>query len=203
MILCPCPRCRAPFTPQIRNGLKVSRKCKECRLADQMLDNKAKWLRKGIKGCLSVLKGLSEGSGRRLGHIGNDSGGSKAQARGVRLTGQKRLRRSKIRPRKLWLKVDKVLTSTASFANPRSCILLDGRFNLYGEDMCRMREMVLQRDGYKCKVCQATCQLEIDHILSRGKHPRDDRPMNLQTLCKPCHRQKHSRILHWSRKEKG
>jgi 5-methylcytosine-specific restriction protein A len=61
-----------------------------------------------------------------------------------------------------------------------------------GGEYRQNRELALYRDGHQCVECKATeCPLQCHHIkwVSRGGgHDLD----NLQTLCVPCHRQKHS-----------
>ena len=51
------------------------------------------------------------------------------------------------------------------------------------------RALVFQRDDYRCKHCQATTHLTLDHILpfsQGGSHA----PENLQVLCRKCNRKK-------------
>lgn len=52
----------------------------------------------------------------------------------------------------------------------------------------RVREMVLERDGYACLWCGATKLLHAAHILPKGKYPRlRFEPENILTLCVGCH----------------
>lgn len=55
-----------------------------------------------------------------------------------------------------------------------------------------IRHKVLQRDNFKCRQCGRRAELEIDHIRP-VKSGGDDRPSNLQTLCRECHIKKTSR----------
>ncbi len=56
----------------------------------------------------------------------------------------------------------------------------------------KLRIMVYERDGYKCRYCgrgEGECKLEVDHIkpISKGGKSTYD---NLQTLCEDCNKQK-------------
>ncbi len=54
------------------------------------------------------------------------------------------------------------------------------------------RVRVFQRDDYRCKYCQSTIHLTLDHILPfslGGSHA----PENLQVLCRKCNRKKGSK----------
>jgi len=53
-----------------------------------------------------------------------------------------------------------------------------------------VRKKVYARDGYRCRYCGSTENLEIDHILlhSRGG---SDAGNNLQTLCRACNRKRY------------
>lgn len=59
----------------------------------------------------------------------------------------------------------------------------------------RLREVVLERDGYQCRECRETgSPLDVDHItpLSQGG---TNELSNLQTLCRSCHEEKHGRAF--------
>lgn len=103
-------------------------------------------------------------------------------------------------PRKR-LDVNWEVTRAFAFRDKRSVVTFEGRMELHGKDMSRMRELVLERDSYMCVTCTSQLDLQIDHILSKGQHPRDDRPMNLQTLCRTCHQAKHNRDPKWTPKD--
>jgi 5-methylcytosine-specific restriction endonuclease McrA len=49
-----------------------------------------------------------------------------------------------------------------------------------------VRAEVLARDNYECRNCGRRAGLELHHIKERRKG-RDDRPINLVTLCHNCH----------------
>jgi 5-methylcytosine-specific restriction protein A len=63
----------------------------------------------------------------------------------------------------------------------------------YGTAWDRLRAQILRRDGYLCLTCQANGRVEIatqvDHIMPKAKGGTDD-PLNLQSLCAPCHKAK-------------
>ena len=52
-----------------------------------------------------------------------------------------------------------------------------------------LRRLIFQRDGLKCKNCGSNEKLCIDHIVPVKRHG-DNRPSNLQTLCKSCNSKK-------------
>lgn len=48
---------------------------------------------------------------------------------------------------------------------------------------------IARRDGFHCKLCQSTKELEIDHIIPVA-HDGTNELANLQLLCKDCNREK-------------
>ena len=57
------------------------------------------------------------------------------------------------------------------------------------------RHIVLERDGYKCRLCGSAQRLIIHHINEISYHNSDrpdNDPNNLTTLCKPCHTRYHA-----------
>jgi 5-methylcytosine-specific restriction endonuclease McrA len=50
-----------------------------------------------------------------------------------------------------------------------------------------IRNKIKARDGYRCRLCGSSVQLEVHHVvpISRGGHPTDEN--NLVTLCHQCH----------------
>ena len=67
------------------------------------------------------------------------------------------------------------------------------------------REVALQRDGYRCTLCETENHLVVHHIDGNGrtsKKPNNDLG-NLQTLCRACHMKLHGTIRRtqkWSQK---
>ncbi|WP_353963755.1 HNH endonuclease [Streptomyces sp. NBC_00237] len=55
----------------------------------------------------------------------------------------------------------------------------------------RIRRAVLARDNYTCVICYAA-GTDVDHIIPVTQGGIDD-PVNLRTLCSPCHRVKSER----------
>ena len=55
----------------------------------------------------------------------------------------------------------------------------------------RLRRVVFERDGWRCRTCGKAGRLEADHVvpISKGGDPWD--MANLQTLCRGCHIEKH------------
>lgn len=52
----------------------------------------------------------------------------------------------------------------------------------------RLRETILERDKFTCQSCGIiSMTLEVDHI---NTDATNNDPINLQTLCKPCHLKK-------------
>ena len=59
----------------------------------------------------------------------------------------------------------------------------------------RKRLLVLERDGWKCVACgDSKTELHVDHIQYRVKRIKawEYRMDELQTLCRPCHEEKHA-----------
>ena len=57
-----------------------------------------------------------------------------------------------------------------------------------------VRNMIFERDNYKCKICSSKENLVIDHItpFSKGGVTEIN---NLQTLCKKCNKEKGNKIM--------
>ena len=53
----------------------------------------------------------------------------------------------------------------------------------------RVRRVVFERDGWRCRRCGVASRLECDHVVplewDPGQDPND--PDGCQTLCRPCH----------------
>lgn len=60
-----------------------------------------------------------------------------------------------------------------------------------GRDWFEIRERVLDRDGGTCRNCRATTNLVVHHIVPI-KASGTNRPANLATLCRECHRHAHN-----------
>ena len=62
-----------------------------------------------------------------------------------------------------------------------------------GRPWRRLRERILQRDGYCCQACarEGRVQIahEVDHIVNIAAGGTDD-PSNLEAICTDCHRKK-------------
>lgn len=66
----------------------------------------------------------------------------------------------------------------------------------YGTDWTKLRLVALARDMFLCQMCKAegrtTPAKEVDHVVPKAKGGTDAL-INLQSLCRPCHRQKTDR----------
>ncbi len=58
----------------------------------------------------------------------------------------------------------------------------------YGEDWPEARQLVLERDHHRCRLCGTTERLEVHHI-RRYQPGMPHEPKHLITLCKGCHQQ--------------
>jgi 5-methylcytosine-specific restriction endonuclease McrA len=58
------------------------------------------------------------------------------------------------------------------------------------EDYKKLRQRILQRDGWKCQFCGVASNLEVHHQQFRGRGGPDSE-LNLITLCAACHRSLH------------
>lgn len=56
----------------------------------------------------------------------------------------------------------------------------------------RLRQQILNRDGWRCQSCGGMSNLEIHHREFRS-HSGDDSEENLITLCMACHAGEHRR----------
>jgi hypothetical protein len=55
------------------------------------------------------------------------------------------------------------------------------------------RERVFARDGYRCRACDGTEDLRVDHVRPR-RYGGSNKMDNLQTLCNPCNSSKGARF---------
>lgn len=58
---------------------------------------------------------------------------------------------------------------------------------------------IFERDGYRCKSCGSTSDLQPDHVLPIS-HGGGDEDANLQTLCRPCNLSKGNNVKWRGRK---
>jgi 5-methylcytosine-specific restriction endonuclease McrA len=63
------------------------------------------------------------------------------------------------------------------------------RVRLTQDEYAELRRQVLDRDGWKCRVCGNRKELTVDHIKKRSQGGGDTL-QNLWVLCNFCHRQK-------------
>lgn len=67
-----------------------------------------------------------------------------------------------------------------------------------------VRRAVLDRDGWRCRECGSTRDLQLDHVHPWSRGGAHDDPANLQCLCRLCNRGKGARVpslwarLRWS-----
>ena len=64
------------------------------------------------------------------------------------------------------------------------------RLRLDSESSEKLRHQVLHRDGWRCQSCGAMSNLEVHHQELRS-HSGSDSELNLITLCRGCHDQRH------------
>ena len=66
-------------------------------------------------------------------------------------------------------------------------------FRLNEREYEKLREHVLQRDGWRCQFCGSMTKLEVHHQTFRS-HSGPDHEDNLITLCNTCHWAEHAKI---------
>ncbi len=64
------------------------------------------------------------------------------------------------------------------------------RLRLETEPYRRLRQQVLERDGWHCQYCGALTELQVHHFERRSQLGNDDQH-NLITLCVGCHKKAH------------
>lgn len=62
----------------------------------------------------------------------------------------------------------------------------DAYEEMYNQFWNIRRDQVLERDGYKCRMCGSGNSLSVDHIKARGAGGTDEME-NLRSLCCRCH----------------
>lgn len=60
------------------------------------------------------------------------------------------------------------------------------RIVLPPDEYAALKKYVLQRDGFKCRVCRFRCNLHVHHVRYRSQGG-DDADYNLVTVCNECH----------------
>ena len=72
------------------------------------------------------------------------------------------------------------------------------RLRLNPESYERLRQQVLERDGWRCQFCGSPADLQVHHMNPRSLLG-DDSERNLITLCAECHRQvqRHTACCSW------
>lgn len=66
----------------------------------------------------------------------------------------------------------------------------------------RIRELVLRKHGYRCRICGSQRDLQIDHVIPINRGGNNDL-RNLQILCGRCNQQKGISIVSERSYEKG
>ncbi len=64
------------------------------------------------------------------------------------------------------------------------------RLALDAEEYDMLKKRVLDRDGWKCQHCGTSENLQVHHIVPRGRLGGDELD-NLMSLCACCHRRQH------------
>ena len=70
------------------------------------------------------------------------------------------------------------------------CLPEHPRLRLDPEAYRKLRQVVLERDRWRCQACGAMAGLEVHHQIPRGQLGADNE-QNLITLCHVCHRKRH------------
>lgn len=63
-------------------------------------------------------------------------------------------------------------------------------FQLHVRRWARVRQAVLNRDGWRCRECGRAGRLEVDHVVPLDKGGDPWAESNLQCLCRACHIEK-------------
>jgi 5-methylcytosine-specific restriction endonuclease McrA len=67
------------------------------------------------------------------------------------------------------------------------------RFVLKAQEYDEQKKRALERDGWKCQCCGSPKNLQVHHLVSRGRLGSDVLS-NMMTLCAACHRRQHSNL---------
>lgn len=57
-----------------------------------------------------------------------------------------------------------------------------------------IRQQVLERDGFMCRICEQAQATTVDHIIPKVKGGTDD-PANLLAACRPCNGKKGAKTI--------
>ena len=83
----------------------------------------------------------------------------------------------------------------AHYRGPNHRFWKGGYERYFGPNWDEQRDLALDRDGHRCRECDASTQLAVHHIVSRRAFGKDWVAMNalsnLITLCHPCHSRLH------------
>ena len=78
----------------------------------------------------------------------------------------------------------------------------DSRTLYYTKRWRRVRRLVLDRDGWRCRACGKAGRLEVDHVIPIASGGGEFWSLeNLQALCRRCHFQKTGREVRERRME--
>jgi len=66
----------------------------------------------------------------------------------------------------------------------------NGLWKRYPDNWQILRNQILKRDGYRCRICGRTHHLQVHHIIPLSRGGSND-PSNLITLCVVCHAAQH------------
>lgn len=61
---------------------------------------------------------------------------------------------------------------------------------------CKVRDMVMKRDGYRCVLCGSSNDIQVHHTIYKGIHAWEYPLNTLYTLCKQCHESVHNDETH-------
>lgn len=128
--------------------------------------------------------------------------------------GGRRLRRTWVRPKSYTrhsLKRDAEATAAAKFMDPKSFIDVLGREWRHGMDRVTWKQAIYERDKGICQLCHKAIQwfsdADGDHVIPLGKggdwKVSNGRLVHGMLSLEGCHRKRHGRVLHWSRKAAG
>lgn len=78
---------------------------------------------------------------------------------------------------------------------PRPKLLLDRVLKREKDSNWRkVRRIVLERDGYRCRVCRRKKAVDVHHVIFRSLGGKDE-AKNLIAVCKVCHEGIHGHVI--------